>query len=102
MLTRLSLTFGLFFNAFKYIDDQAEQCEIEIYFVDHNGERLCEKKTVIIKSDQPQKVNFTLYNTASSLKECSLVIRSTQQNPNEALMLIPFKIKMAFNLEFEF
>lgn len=97
-----NLMFTLHFSAYRYLDTQADQTEIVLYFVGDHNSVISDEVVLTVRTGEVANVHFTLYETASSMKECRLVIRGSDQKNHEALFIIPFLIKMAFSVDFGF
>lgn len=96
------LIFGLEFGAFRYADHQSVQITVCMYFIDADGNLLSNEIEAVITVGSVVKVPVTLYDKASVLKECRLVIREAGQASDEALLMLPMTIKMDFGMEFGF
>ncbi len=90
-----SLTPGLEFSAFRHMEKQAEQIAVVMYFIDADGGRLSDEINAVITAGNIAKVTFLLYDKATVLHECRLVIRGISQKPEEALMMLSFAIRMS-------
>ncbi len=97
-----SLVFALVLGAFRYADHQSEQITVCMYFIDADGNPLSDETEAVITAGSVVKVSVSLYDKASVLKECRLVIREAGQASDEALLMLPMTIKMAFGMEFDF
>lgn len=97
-----NLAFSLEFGMFKTIPQQSDTVKMLAYFVNDNHEELCPIKEIEITNEIMTKVNFQLKASALSLKNCTLIIKSTQDSYNEAQQMINFKINIVFNVDFDF
>ncbi len=97
-----SLIFSLTFGAFQYADYQSAQITVRMRFIDADNNPLSEEMEVVVTTGSVVKVSFSLCDKASVLQECRLVIREASQDPDEALLMLPFPIKMSFGTEFDF
>lgn len=97
-----SLVFSLAFGAFQYTDHQSEQITVCMYFIDADGNPLSDEMEAVITAGSTVKVPVSLYDKASVLKECRLVMREAGQESGEAMLMVPLTIKMAFGMEFDF
>lgn len=97
-----SLVFALVLGAFRYADHQSEQITVCMYFIDADGNPLSDETEAVITAGSTVKVPVSLYDKASVLKECRLVIREAGQESGEAMLMLPMTIKMAFGMEFDF
>lgn len=97
-----NLSFYLPFSAFKYMENQSNDVDAIVYFVNETFENLCPLQEIHITSGEITKVNFSLNASASNLKECFLVIKSTKDSLYEAQQIIKHNIKIAFSVDFDF
>ena len=87
---------------FKTTPQQSDTVKMLVYFVNDSYEELCSIKEIEIANEIMTKVNFQLNASALSLKNCTLIIKSTQDSYNEAQQMINFKINIVFNVDFDF
>lgn len=97
-----NLAFSLEFGMFKTIPQQPDTVKMLVYFVNDSYEELCPIKEIEVTNEIMTKVNFQLNASASSLKNCTLIIKSTQDSYKEAQQMINFKINIVFNVDFDF
>ena len=97
-----NLSFSLSFSAFKYMENQSNEVDAIVYFVNETFENLCPLQEIHITSGEVSKINFSLNASASNLNECFLVIKSTKDSLYEAQQIIKFDIKIAFSVDFDF
>ena len=97
-----NLTFSLSFGAFCYSDMQDREVRIRMRFTDADGKPLSDETEMLITAGSTPKAAFTLYDRASALQECRLIIFYAEHDPCEALMMLRFRINMAFGVEFGF
>ena len=97
-----NLSFSLSFSAFKYMENQSNEVDAIVYFVNETFENLCPLQEIHITSGEVSKINFSLNASASNLNECFLVIKSTKDSLCEAQQIIKFDIKIAFSVGFDF
>lgn len=97
-----NLSFSLLFGAFKYISSQQDEVACLIYIVDENNEILCPVQEVVVNVGTQTRVNFALNSSASSKKNCFVVIKNKEDKPNQAQSLIQLKIDISFTVDFDF
>ena len=97
-----NLSFSLIFEACKYIPSQKDQATCLIYIVDENNEVLCPIQEVIVSVGTQAKVNFALNSSASSKKECFIVIKNKEDMSNHAQSMTRLKINVSFAVDFDF
>lgn len=97
-----NLSFSLSFSAFKYMENQSNEVDAIVYFVNETFENLCPLQEIHITSGEVSKINFSLNASASNLNECFLVVKSTKDSLYEAQQIIKFDIKIAFSVDFDF
>ena len=101
-LTITNLSFSLPFSAIKYIPSQEESASCLIYIVDDTNEVLCPVQEVTVGVGREVKVNFALNSSASSKKECFVVIKNSDDDADKAQSLTSLKIDISFNVDFDF
>lgn len=97
-----NLSFSLIFEACKYIPSQKDEATCLIYIVDENNEVLCPIQEVIVSVGTQAKVNFALNSSASSKKECFIVIKNKEDMSNHAQSMTRLKINVSFAVDFDF
>lgn len=97
-----NLNFALYFSALKYRDTQKEQASVIVYFANEEYEELSALQEVNVKVGELTKVNFSLNSSASGLKKCYLIIKSSDAKFGEAQQAVGFDINVAFKAEFGF
>lgn len=97
-----NLSFSLSFSALKYNESQKDEVQAIVYFANSEFEELCPIQELQISAGEITKANFSLNSSASSLKECFLVIKSIDDSIYEAQQIVKFNIKIEFNVEFDF
>ncbi len=97
-----NLSFSLLFGACKYLPSQRDEVTCLIYIVDENNEILCPIQEVTIHVDAQTKVNFALNSSASSKKECFIIIKSTEDKANQAQSMTRLEINISFAVDFDF
>ena len=97
-----NLNFSLALSAFKHDERQSDETNVIVYFVNEAYEELCPIQEVRVTAGELSKVSFSLNASASSLKDCYLVIKSTKDAIFEAQQIVKHKINIAFNVEFDF
>lgn len=97
-----NLSFALGFSAIKYDENQQNEVDVLVYFVNEEFKELCAIQEIRIVVGETTKVNFSLNSSASSLNNCYLVIKSPKDAIYEAQSILKFNIKIAFNVEFDF
>lgn len=97
-----NLSFSLIFSAAKYRENQSESVKCLVCFVNEKYEELTPLQELFCTCGEMTKINFTLNSSASSLKECYLVIKSDNDAFDEAQKIIAFKVNIIFNVEFDF
>ena len=97
-----NLSFSLPFAGAKQGPDGSESGEFVAFFVNENYEQLCPVQQFQIKAGESRRVSFTLNSSASSLEKCMLVIRAVSDAVDEARMIVPCRIQIAFQADFEF
>ncbi len=97
-----NLNFALNLSAVKYDVSQADSTRVLVYFVNEAFEELCAIQEAVITAGETTRVNFSLNASASSLKKCYLVIKSSKDALYEAQQISAFDIRISFSLEFDF
>ena len=97
-----NLVFSLDFSAKKYNYLQSESLDYLVYFVDGDYQELCPVQEIHLNEGAITKVNFSLKSSASSLKECYLVLKSKKDKLDEAQQILKFDMNISFSLEFDF
>ena len=97
-----NLMFTLHFSAYRYLETQQEQADFVLHFIGENDCVISDEIALTVTAGEETGVQITLYDQASAMKECRLVFRRKDQDPNEALSILPFSIQMAFSVDFGF
>jgi ParB-like chromosome segregation protein Spo0J len=97
-----NLSFSLLFGACKYIPSQKNEATCLIYIVDENNEILCPVQEVTVSVGTQSKVNFALNSSASSKKECFVIIKYNEDISNHAQSMTRLKINITFAVDFDF
>lgn len=97
-----NLSFSLLFEARKYLSSQKDEATCLIYIVDENNEILCPVQEVIISVGEQTKVNFALNASASSKRECFVVIKNMEDKANQAQSITRLGINISFAVDFDF
>ena len=97
-----NLGFSLLFGACKYLPSQQDEVNCLIYIVDENNEILCPVQEVKVNIGAQTKVNFALNSSASSKKECFVIIKNTEDKANQAQSMTRLKINISFVVDFDF
>lgn len=72
------------------------------YFVDDAHELLCPVQQFEARAGETTKVSFTLNAAASALDHCFLVLRSSKDALDEARTILRCRVRIAFQVEFDF
>lgn len=99
-ITSLSVT--LEFRAGYVHDEQKTNCKNRAFFIDENNEVVSDVKELYVSADDKTKVTFLLSPVVTSQKQCFLAIQSQNDNIDELQQLIPYKVDIAFNVNFGF
>lgn len=97
-----NLSFSLVFGACKYIPSQKDEVTCLIYIVDENNEVLCPVQEVTVSVGAQVKLNFALNSSASSKKECFIVVKNKEDMSNHAQSMTRLKINVSFAVDFDF
>lgn len=99
-ITSLSVT--LEFRAGYVYDKQKTNCINRAFFIDENNEIVSDVKELYVSADDKTKVTFLLSPVVTSQKQCFLAIQSQNDSIDELQQLIPYKVDIAFNVDFGF
>ena len=83
-------------------DEQKTNCKNRAFFIDENNEVVSDVKELYVSADDKTKVTFLLSPVVTSQKQCFLAIQSQNDNIDELQQLIPYKVDIAFNVNFGF
>lgn len=97
-----NLAFSLEFSAIKTSDEQDDNANYYVYFIDESNDELCPLQEIQVNTNEVSKINFSLNSSASGLDDCYLVLKSKQDSINEAQQILKFKINISFTLDFDF
>ena len=97
-----NLTFSLPFSAYRYSEIQAQRTTFLAQFVSEECEEISPLQEFEVCVGETTKVNFSLNASASSLKECYLLLKSFQDSQHEAQQITKYKINISFNVDFDF
>lgn len=97
-----NLNFPLLFSAVKCTEQQSDRAYAVVYFADEEFKELSSPQEISVAVGEITKVNFSLNDSASSLQECYLIIKSANDGNNEAQQILKFNIKIAFNVDCDF
>lgn len=97
-----NLSFSLLFGACKYFPSQQDEATCLIYIVDENNEILSPVQEVAVNVGTQIKVNFALNSSASSKKDCFVIIKNKEDKPNQAQSMTQLKIDISFAVDFDF
>lgn len=95
-----NLTFSLGFSAMKYLPGQQDSTTVLGYFIDLDYNELSPLVEIAAEVSKETRVNFTLKSSASTQSECYLILKNATGNKDEALQMIPFKLKFSFAADF--
>ncbi len=99
-ITSLSIT--LEFRAGHVHGEQKTNCTNRAFFIDENNEVISDIKELYVSADDKTKVTFLLSPVVTSQKQCFLAIQSQNDSIDELQQLIPYKVDIAFNVDFGF
>ena len=97
-----NLTFSLPFSAYRYSESQAQRTTFLAQFISEGYEEISPLQEFEVCVGETSKVNFSLNASASSLKDCYLLLKSSQDSQHEAQQITKYKINISFNVDFDF
>ena len=97
-----NLSFSLPFTAEYQVSEGVNSAEYIAYFANDEYEPLSPVQQFEARVGETAKVSFTLNSAASSLDHCFLILRSSKDAADEAQSIIRCRIKIAFQVEFDF
>lgn len=97
-----NLNFPLLFSAVKCTERQRDRVNAVVYFAGEEFKELSSPQEISVAVGEITKVNFSLNDSASSLQDCYLIIKSANDGDNEAQQILKFNIKIAFNVDCDF
>lgn len=97
-----NLVVNITLSAIKTSASQKSSVKYLAYFIDEQNERLTEQKEINISVDEDVKLNISLNAKVSALNNCFLVLKSENDEFNEAQQVIKYKVNMSFVSDFDF